>query len=224
MRKRTQVAREEYAVIGLGRFGSALARRLEQLNHTVLGIDSRPELVQTLAPEITQAAILDATNEAALKAVDIAAFETVIVAIGDDFEACLLTTAALKNLGVKRVISKANNERQRDILLRVGADQVVQPEQDGGKRLADELGMPRILERLPLGPYHSLGEVVVPEWLAYQSLAQCDLRSEYQVTVLLVKRGDELIVSPPSDWVLQKEDVLLVLGENEAVTAFGSLS
>ena len=224
MRKRTQVAREEYAIIGLGRFGSALARRLEQLNHTVLGIDSRPELVQTLAPEITQAAILDATNEAALKAVDIAAFETVIVAIGDDFEACLLTTAALKNLGVKRVISKANNEHHRDILLRVGADQVVQPEQDGGKRLADELGMPRILERLPLGLNHSLGEVVVPEWLAYQSLAQCDLRNQYEVMVLLVKRGDELVVSPPPDYVLQKGDVLLVLGENEAVTAFGSRS
>lgn len=210
----------EFAVIGLGRFGSSLALTLEEHGHTVLGIDFDATLVQSIADEITQAVTLDATNEEALKAVDIGSFETVIVAIGTDFENNLLTTVALKSLGVRQVICKANQQRQREILLRVGADQVIQPEADAGRRLADELSTPTILEKLALGPDHSVAEITVPHSLAWKSLAQSDLRNSYGLTVLVVKRGDQIQVSPRADYIVHPEDILVVLGSNDRIRRF----
>lgn len=119
--------KNEFAVIGLGRFGSSLARTLVSRGASVLGIDRSPEPVQDLADELTQTVVLDATNEAALREVDITSFGTVIVAIGSNFEANLLTTVALRELGVANIICKATNLRQRDILLKVGAHRVVLP-------------------------------------------------------------------------------------------------
>lgn len=215
---------QEFAVIGLGRFGTSVALMLEEHGHTVLGIDQDRALVQQIAGEITQAVVLDSTDEEALKAVDITEFETVIVAIGTDFEANLLTTAAMKDLGVRRVIAKAQTPRQREILLRVGADRVIRPEDAAGRRLAEELSTPAMLEKLPLGPQHSVLELKVPAKLAWKTLAQSDLRAEYGITVLVVKRGDDIIVSPPAECVLQEDDILVVLGENTAVTAFAGLA
>lgn len=211
-------------MIGLGRFGTSVALTLEEHGHAVLGIDQDRSLVQQIAGQITQAVVLDTTDEAALKAVDIAEFETVIVAIGTDFEANLLTTTALKDLGVPHVIAKAQTPRQRQILLRVGADRVIRPEDAAGRRLAEELSAPAMLEKLPLGPQHSVLELRLPQKLAWQTLAQSDLRAAYGVTVLVVKRGDDIIVSPPADCVLQEDDILVVLGENTAVTAFARLA
>jgi trk system potassium uptake protein TrkA len=210
----------EFAVIGLGRFGSGVALSLEANGHHVLGLDQDPEIVQQLADRITHVAALDATDEKALEAVDITAFDTVIVAIGNDFEANVLTTVALKNLGVRHIICKVLTRRQRQILLQVGADRAIQPEFDAGQRLADELSAPAILERIPLGPNHSIAELLVPPDLMHQSLAQIDLRNRYGVTVLLVKRGNALDVSPPANFVLQPDDLLVVMGSNDRVEAF----
>lgn len=213
----------EFAVIGLGRFGSSLALTLEEHGHTVLGIDSNPTQVQNIADQITQAVTLDATNEEALKAVDIDSFDTVIVAIGNDFESNLLATVALKSMGVRQVICKANQERQRDILLRVGADQVIQPEAEAGRRLADELSTPAILEKVALGSNHSVAEITVPQSLAWKSLAQSDLRNKYGLTVLVTKRDDQLQVSPRADYILHPEDILVVLGSNEHIMRFSKI-
>lgn len=215
-----QRQQHEYAVIGLGRFGSGVALTLEESNHYVLGIDSDRDVVQRLSDRLTHVAALDATDEKALRAVDIASFDTVIVAIGDDFEANLLATVALKSLGVRQVISKAPTRRQMQILQKVGADRVIQPEYEAGRRLAEELRTPAILEKVVLGPAHALAEVVTPPALVHQSLAQIDLRQKYGVTVLLVKRGDDVEVSPPADFILQPDDLLVVLGSNECITDF----
>lgn len=217
---RRRLRDREFAVIGLGRFGSGVALTLESHDYRVLGIDYNAEIVQRLSDRITHVAVLDATDEEALKEVDITSFDTVIVAIGDNFESNLLTTVALKSLGVRHVICKAPTRRQQQILLKVGADQVIQPEFDAGRRLAEELSTPTILEKLALGPDHSMAELVVPSSLTYQSLAQIDLRSKYGVSVLLVKRGDRLEVSPPADFILQPDDLLVVLGSNERIQAF----
>ncbi|MCA9972274.1 MAG: TrkA family potassium uptake protein [Anaerolineales bacterium] len=221
---RRKQSSQEFAVIGLGRFGSSLALTLEEHGHTVLGIDHDPAVVQAIAHQLTQAVVLDATNEEALKLVDIGAFDTAVVAIGADFENNLLTTVALKNLGLQRVITKAMTERQADILRRVGADRVIRPEHDAGRRLAQELSAPSVLERLPLGPAHSVLELVVPEPLAWQSLAQLDLRNRHGITVLVVKRGDNLLVAPPADCIFQQDDILVVLGSNAALQQFAALA
>jgi trk system potassium uptake protein len=216
--------RAEFAVIGLGRFGSSLALALVESGQSVLGIDEDEVLVQRISDEITHSAILDATNEDALREVEITAFDTVIVAIGADFESNLLTTVALKSLGVHHVISKAVTSRQREILLRVGADQVVQPEHDAGRRLAEELIAPAVLERLHLGPDHSVVELRTPPSMAGKSLVELDLRRRFGVTVLLIKREDELFVAPNADMVLLNDDLLVVLGSNSALQAMGELS
>lgn len=213
----------EYAIIGLGRFGASLARALMENGNSVLGIDNDAQLVQRISGELTHAAILDATDESALRDVDITSFETVIVAIGADFENNLLATVALKNLGVSHVISKAVTNRQREILLRVGADRVVQPEHDAGLRLAEELMAPTVLERVHLGPDFSAVELRTPRSLAQQTLAQLDLRNRMGVTILVIKRDEQLLVSPPGDTVLMKDDLLLVLGANDDLQAFSNL-
>jgi trk system potassium uptake protein TrkA len=216
--------RKEIAVIGLGRFGASLARALMENHYNVLGIDQDADRAQHLSDELTHVAILDSTDEDALREIDIMAFETVIVAIGADFESNVLTTATLKNMGIPFVISKAVTRRQRDILLRVGADRVVQPEYDAGRRLAEEMVAPTVLERVHLGPDHSVGEIVVPKALTSRTLAQLDLRGRMGITVLLVKRGDQLIVSPSADTILLEGDLLLVLGSNEELLAFSNLA
>ena len=214
----------EFAVIGLGRFGTSLALTLMENGYTILGIDSDPVIVQRLSSLITHAATLDATDEDALQEVEIASFDVVVVAIGADFESNLLATVALKTLGVRHVISKALTNRQCEILLRVGADRVVQPEYDAGRRLAEELMVPAMLERLPLGPDHGVAEMLVPRTLVSQSLAQSDLRRRLGVTVLAIKRGDDILVSPQGDTVLLDGDLLVVLGSNEAIRACGNLA
>ncbi len=215
---------QEFAVIGLGRFGRSVAHHLESHGYTVLGIDLSPQIVQSFTNQVTQAVTLDSTNEEALRAVDITSFDTVVVAIGTDFEANLLTTVALKNLGVRRVITKALNRRQEEILRRVGADRVIRPEHDAGERLAEELITPAMLEKLHLGADHSVLELVVPQPLVWKSLAQMDLRNRYGITVLVVKRGETILVSPPADCILQEGDILVVLGSNQDLTRFTALS
>ncbi|MBP6802766.1 MAG: TrkA family potassium uptake protein [Chloroflexi bacterium] len=214
---------QEFAVIGLGRFGSSLACALEENGQTVMAIDIDPQLVQSIADEVTHAATLDATNEDALRAIDITAFDTVIVAIGADFEANLITTATLKDLGVRRIICKTQSNRQKEILLRIGADKVVQPEQNSARRLAEELSLPTLLEKFNLTQSYSIAEILLPASLNWQSLAQTDLRNKYQLTVLLIKRGDEVLISPTSDTVLQEGDLLIVFGDNPSITQFSKL-
>ncbi len=224
MKFRSQRSDAEFAVIGLGRFGTSLALALMEDGHSVLGIDADPVIVQRISADITYAVSCDATDEEALQEVNITAFDTVVVAIGVDFESNLLVTSALKSLGVRHVISKAVTSRQQEILLRVGADRVVLPEHDAGRRLAEELIAPAVLERVHLGPDHSVAEVRVPSSLAWRSLAQLDLRRRMGVTVLVIKRGEQLLVSPAADTVLLDEDLLVILGDNDALVTFSSLS
>ncbi len=178
----------------------------------MLGIDRSPEPVQELADELTQTVVLDATNETALREVDITAFDTVIVAIGSNFEANLLTTVALRELGVHNIICKALNLRQRDILLKVGANRVVLPEYEAGYRLALELTIPGMLGQIDLGPGYTISEIKTPLRIANQPL-NCSDFAKRNLNVLAVKRGDHLIVSPAQDFVPHSEDVLVVLGK-----------
>lgn len=211
---------KEFAIIGLGRFGGSLARRLEALGHPVLGIDIEPRLVKELADEITEAVILDATDEDALRQVDIAAFQTVIVAIADDFEANALVTSTLKKLGIPMVIAESNTHRHQEILLRIGADRVILPKEEIGYQLADELSIPGMLERLHLSPDYSLIEVKVPPRLIGKGVDVCE---PYEVIVVLILRGDELIVNPDQSAQFLAGDILVLVGEKSNLAEFSNL-
>lgn len=206
----------EYAVIGLGRFGSSVARTLIARGAVVLGIDRSREIVQAMADELTQAVALDSTSEDALREIDIMSFKTVVVAIGSNFEANLMTTAVLRDLGLTHIICKALNERQRDILLKVGASRVVLPENDAGHRLAQELTLPGMIGQLDLGPGYTIGELKAPASIINQPLSQSALRG-LGISVLAVKRGDRLIVSPAAEFAPQQDDVLVIVGISQNI-------
>ncbi len=204
----------EFAVIGLGRFGSSLALTLAGRGYTVVGIDRDRALVQEFADELTQTVSLDATDEDALRAIDIAAFDTVVVAIGADFESNLMATVALKSLGVRHVVCKALSERQQAILLKVGADRVVLPEYEAGQRLAYSLTMPLLLDQLVLDANHAITELRTPGSFVGRSLRQVDLRGRFAITLLAIKRQEEFLISPSADVIMQEEDLLVVIGSN----------
>lgn len=212
----------EFAVVGLGRFGRAVAFNLLDRGFTVLGIDRSTAIVQELADRFTQIVALDATNEQALRAVDIASFDTVVVAIGTNFESNLMTTVTLKSLGVAHVVCKAVSERQQQILLRIGADQVVLPEHEAGARLAWRLAEPKVLDHLDLGEGISVAEIRVPGWLVGQSLMNSGLRRRHGINVLAIKRNGQLLVTPPADAVFAREDMLLIIGGDSSIAAFCS--
>lgn len=212
--------RTEFAVIGLGRFGSSVALTLTRQGYFVLGIDRDPALVQQLSDELTHVVALDATDEDALHDVDIASFETVIVAIGERFEDALLVTTVLKDMGIKTVVTKAISERRREILLKVGADRVVLPEVEAGQRLALELTTAGMFGSLVVGPHHTIIEAPLPANMAGQTVHEADIRRRYQVTALAVVRGEEVIVSPPADLTMKDGDYLVVLGDNDDLRRF----
>jgi len=210
----------EFAIIGLGSFGGSLARRLESLGHPVLGIDIEPRLVKEIADEITEVVVLDATDEEALRQVDITAFRTVIVAIAENFEANALITSTLKKLGIPWVISESNTHRHREILLRIGADRVILPREESGYQLADELSTPGMLERLHLTQDYSLIEIKTPQGLMGKGVEACE---PYEVIVVLVLRGDELIINPDQNTQFLPEDILVLVGEKRRLAEISNL-
>ncbi len=216
--------KKEFAVIGLGRFGTSLVLTLVSRGYNVLGIDRDPDLVQRLSDHCTQVVALDATDEEALRAVDITSFDTVVVAIGSNFEANLMTTVALKSLGVRTVVCKALTERQRTILERIGADRVVLPEHETGRRLARTLTTPAILDHLELEPGFSITELRVPESMVGHTLIEADLRRNYGITVLAVKRGPALTISPSTSYLFQEGDLLVVIGADESIERLNDVS
>jgi len=219
-----RAAKPEFAVIGLGRFGRGVALTLVRRGFTVLGIDRDRAVTQDLADELTQTVALDSTDEEALAAVDITSFDTVIVGIGADFESSLLTTVALKSLGVRRVVCKALSERQQAILLKVGADQVILPEHEAGQRLAYMLTTPLMLDQLPLGPEHSISELRPPPSYIGKPLRALDERDPLRVAIVALKRGEQVTVAPPMETVLAADDVLVVIGPTDQVARFADLS
>jgi trk system potassium uptake protein len=209
--------KQEFAIIGLGRFGTAVARMLLAREHAVLGIDRSREALQPLTDELTEALILDATDEDALRSVDIALYDAVVVAINDDFEDELLATLTLKSLGVKRVISVASDERQKAILLKIGADEVVMPEADSGERLGLQLALPNLVERVALGQNHAIAEMLMPNAIADRTVEQVNFAATYHVTLLAIKRKGELIMPPARDLLLYSDDLMVVVGQNDDV-------
>ncbi|MDQ7859975.1 MAG: TrkA family potassium uptake protein [Armatimonadota bacterium] len=208
----------EYAIIGMGRFGSSVARTLHQLGHQVLAIDKEEEPLRRVADEVTQAVQLDSTDAEALRRVGITNFSAVVVAIGSAIQESILTTLVLKELGCGKVVAKAASEQQARVLEKVGADVVVRPERDMGIRIAHTLASPGVLDYLELSPTFSIEELSVSERMAGQTLGQLDLKARYGVSILLIRRDSQLLISPAADTVLRNGDVLVVVGENRSLS------
>ncbi|MDI3534561.1 MAG: trk/ktr system potassium uptake protein [Thermosediminibacterales bacterium] len=215
---------KQFAVIGLGRFGSSIARTLYSLGYDVLGIDSDEDKIQAMTNSVTHAVTADATDESALKALGIRNFDVVVVSIGQDIQSSILVTLMIKELGVNYVVAKAQNELHGKVLYKIGADRVVFPERDMGIRVAHNLVSSNILDYIELAPDFSIVEVAaVPSWYG-KSLKELNLRVKYGVNVMAIKNGGEVNISPGAEDVVKEGDVLLVVGSNENLKKIEKLS
>jgi trk system potassium uptake protein TrkA len=210
----------QYAVIGLGRFGSSLATTLYQAGNEVLAIDRNEERIEEYKDHVTYAVVADSTDEEALKGVGIRNFDAVIVAIGDDIQASILTVLVLKELGVQKVVAKAINKRHGQVLYKVGADWVVFPERDMGERVATQLMSPNVLDYIELAKDYSIEEVKVHQSMIGKNLRELNLRAKFNITVIAIISGGKVSISPSPDQTIKEGDILVVIGENKDLDRF----
>lgn len=209
----------EIVVIGLGRFGSAMASTLIDMGHEVLGLDADPERVQQHADILTHVAEADTTNERTLRQLGVADAVTAVVAIGADVEASVLTTGALVDIGVPNIWAKALTEPHGRILQRVGAHHVVFPEAEMGSRVA-HLVTGQALEYLPLDENFVIAEMTAPEELTGVALGDSNLRAKYKVTVVCVKPQGSQFTYADRETVLRHSDLIVIAGHRADVDRF----
>ncbi|MDI3281248.1 MAG: TrkA family potassium uptake protein [Bacillota bacterium] len=205
---------KQFAVIGLGRFGSSVARTLARAGAEVLAIDSEEERVQEMAAVVTHAVQADATDEEALKALGVRNVDVAVVSIGQDMEASIMATLILKELGVKSIVAKALNDLHGKVLAKVGADRVVYPERDMGMRVAHSLLSGNFLDYIELAPNYSIVELVAGPEFHHKTLRELGLRARYGINIMAIKRGEEIKVSPGAEDIIMEGDVLVAMGED----------
>lgn len=216
--------KQTYAIVGLGRFGSSLLESLIDADQEVLVIDKNPTLVENYMDISTHAVIADAQDEDALRDLDLASFDHVVVAIGHNQQASILTTILLKDIGVRHVIAKAENNLHARVLDKVGADQVVRPENEMAHRLAEQLMTPNLLNFIDLGDKHSLGEIKIGNLrFANKTIEELDIRKNYGLNIIAIRSEDRVVITPEPDEIIQVGDVLTVAGETKDVKHFESL-
>jgi len=212
--------KKEFVVIGLGRFGGSIVKELIELGANVMAIDISAERVDDYASIATQAICADTTDESALKSLGIRNFEHVVIAIGESIQASILTTLMLKEIGVKTITVKAQNDYHEKVLLKIGADQVVHPERDMGIRIANNMVSNNILDYLELSDEHSLAEIKANEKIAGSTLVDLDIRAKYGVNIVAIKRGKHILVSPQAIEKIEFEDILIVIGSDDDIHKF----
>ena len=198
-------------IIGVGQFGSHIAKRMEELRCEVMAVDVNEQRINEILPYVTNAQIGDGTNEEFLRSLGIRNFDVCIVALGGLFQCSLETTSLLSELGAKKVISRATNDVQMKFLLRNGADEVVYPEKQTALRIATKYASDSILDFIQLDNNYSIYEMVVPkEWYG-KTLSQIDIRKRFNVNILTVRRNGEVFIPAP-DTEMQEDDIAFVIG------------
>ena len=214
-----------FVVIGLGRFGSAVALELSELGHEVLALDERESYVQEIANKVTHAVAGDARDPAVLRALGVRNYDCAVVAVGEDVGTSALITLNLKELGVKRVICKAQSDIHRKILEKIGADRVVFPEYDMGVKLAQGLSSSSVLNFIELSDDFGIVELEIPKSWQHRSIRDLDVRAKYHVNIIAVRKGStgQLDVAPGGDYVLEAKDAVVTLGRNEDINRLHDL-
>ena len=209
---------KSYIVIGLGRFGTEVARQLYAHGCEVLAVDSNEDLVNQVSSDVTHAVVADARDKGVLRALGAAEFECAVVAIGGNLGNSVLATMNLKELGVLKIVCKAHDETHRQVLMKLGADQVVIPEKENAARLARSLSSPNVLEYIELSEEYGIIEVPAPKRWQDKTLKELNVRAKLGVNIIAVERGSKIDVSPAADYRIMADDVLVVLGDADALS------
>lgn len=216
---------EQIAVIGLGTFGIAVAKELSKKGVQVLVIDTNEQKIQEISSSVTHAVVADSTDEKSMRELGISDFSSVVIAIGDNREASILTTLILKEIGVKDIVVKGLDDLHAKVLQKIGADRIVFPERDMGEKLAEMLVSPNIIEKIELSPEYNMAEVIAPNSFIDKTIKDIDVRAKYKLHIIGIKRkepyvkddGDtdfkeELLIAPAATEILQDGDVLVIIG------------
>lgn len=214
------MAKSLFAVIGLGRFGSSLAKELAKQGYEVLGIDKNEEKVDEMSDFLTHAVVADCNDEDVLRSIGIRNFDCVVVAIGDDIQASILASILLKDLGVKKVVGKALTELHGKVLEKLGVDRVVYPERDMGIRVAHQLVSPNLLDYIELSNEYTIAELSVSKKIAGRTLKDLDPRAQFGCSIVAIHKRNEVIIAPVADHVVQEGEVMVVIGKNEQIEQF----
>ncbi|QXM06353.1 potassium channel family protein [Crassaminicella indica] len=206
---------KQFVVIGCGRFGSSVAKTLYGLGFDVLAIDANEDVIQGIADSVTHAVQADATEEASIKSLGMSNFDVAVITIGSNIQASIMATLIVKELGVKHVVAKAQNEQHAKVLYKIGADRIVFPERDMGVRVAHNLVSSNFLDIIELAPDYSIVEIsALKEWEG-QNLRDLNMRAKYGINVMAIKHGVEINISPRATDIVKKDDVLVVIGHND---------
>ncbi len=226
------MAENRFAVIGCGKFGRAIARKLAGKGAEVIGIDNNENNVEKLQEEIALCICMDATDKKALAAQNITDVDGVVVAIGENFEALLLSTVYLQELGAKRIIARANDDHQRRILEQLGVEEILSPEDEVGNVMAEKLMHPSVVSILQLPENYEIAEIKAPKGIQNRSLSDIRLRDKYKLNLVTIEREVEktikgetvtdqhIIGIPTPDTVIEPTDTIVLFGMTKDIERF----
>lgn len=210
--------RKQFVVIGLGRFGTSVAKTLNALGQDVLAMDINEHAVQVIMHDVTQAVQADARDEETLRALGVRNFDVAIVAIGDDLEANILITLMLKEMGIPYVVTKAQSALHGKVLEKIGADKIIFPEQDMGIRLANNLIKTNVMDFIELSLDYSVFEIIASAQFVNKTLGELDLRAVYKINVVAIKKGaDQIVIAPGANAIVEEGDILVVVCNKKAL-------
>jgi len=207
-------------IIGLGRFGRHMAKKFCEQNNDVMAIDINEERINNVLSVVTNALIGDATNEQFMETIGVRDFDLCVVAIGDNFQSSLETTALLKDLGAKFILARASRDVHAKFLLRNGADDVIYTEKETAERLAVKYGSDNIFNYIELNDEYSIYEIAVPSSWLNKSILKVNVRSKYGISILATKQGNNIFPLPKPEHVFTDSESLMILGKNEDVSRF----
>lgn len=207
-------------LIGLGRFGRHMAQKFSEMNHDVLAVDINEDRVNDVLPLVTNAQIGDSTNEQFIASLGVRDFDLCVVAIGDNFQSSLETTALLKDYGARFVLARANRDVHAKFLLRNGADDIVYPEKQMAIRAAVRFGSDNVFDYIELTNDHSIYETPIPESWVGKSIVQLAVRQKYHISILAIKRGEKLEPLPKPEHIFEQDETILIMGANKDIQKF----
>jgi trk system potassium uptake protein len=212
--------KKQFAVLGLGQFGSVLACELHSLGHDVLVIDKNEDKINKIASKVTHAIQGDITNEEVLRSLGFENFDEVIVASSQSIQSSLMACLLLKEQGVKQLVAKASTPLHGKVLAKIGVDKVVFPESDIAVKLAQSMTSTSIIDYIELSDDFNIAELGVPAFIAGQTLLKADLRAKFGLNVLAIISGKETNLSPQASDMLHEYDKIVVIGNKKAISTF----